>query len=78
VERKKVDKSKGAAFCRDKPDQKVEHIVVDLGNHEKKKGSFLKGNYEVEKKASCCGQQRPGELGAGPCTGRGPSSSRRS
>ena len=53
-ERQKVDKSKGVAFCREKPGKKVERIIVILSNHEKRKGTFLKGNYEVEVKSSCC------------------------
>jgi len=51
-ERRKVDKAKGAGICVDK--EKVERIIVILSNHEKKKDSFLKGTYQVEKRASCC------------------------
>jgi hypothetical protein len=53
-EHKKIDKTDPVVFCREVAAEKVFRIVVILSNHSKEEGAFASGDYEIERRASCC------------------------
>ena len=53
-ELRQVGKTDPVVFCREVAAEKVFRIIVILSNHSKEEGTFAAGDYEIERRASCC------------------------